>query len=99
MFWYLFVASAAAMASHQYSLRWNNYVTHVSTAFDALRGDKDLVDVTLSCEGRKIPAHKMLLSACSSYFKGLFKVRNWLLTPKLELPFLIFIPFPDLPHI
>ncbi|XP_059487840.1 zinc finger and BTB domain-containing protein 14-like isoform X35 [Neocloeon triangulifer] len=61
------------MASHQYSLRWNNYVKHVSTAFEALRCDRDLVDVTLSCEGKKIPAHKMLLSACSSYFKSLFK--------------------------
>jgi hypothetical protein len=59
-----------------------------------LRGDKDLVDVTLSCEGRKIPAHKMLLSACSSYFKGLFKVRNLVLTLKLELPFLIFDAIP-----
>lgn len=29
--------------------------------------------MTLSCEGRKIRAHKVLLSACSSYFKDIFK--------------------------
>ncbi|XP_065335890.1 protein tramtrack, beta isoform-like isoform X2 [Cloeon dipterum] len=61
------------MASQQYSLRWNNYVRHMTSAFESLRSDKDLIDVTLSCEGKKIPAHKMLLSACSSYFKDLFK--------------------------
>ncbi|XP_059487092.1 sex determination protein fruitless-like isoform X4 [Neocloeon triangulifer] len=61
------------MASQQYSLRWNNYVRHMTSAFESLRSDRDLIDVTLSCEGKKIPAHKMLLSACSSYFKDLFK--------------------------
>lgn len=29
--------------------------------------------MTLSCEGRKIRAHKVLLSACSTYFKEIFK--------------------------
>ena len=61
-------------ASQQFSLRWNNYLNHITTAFDSLRSDLDLVDVTLSCEGKKIKAHKMLLSACSTYFKDLFKV-------------------------
>lgn len=57
----------------QYSLRWNNYVSHVTDAFNLLRFENDLVDVTLCCEGGKIKAHKMLLSACSSYFKQIFK--------------------------
>lgn len=39
-----------------------------------LRSDEELVDVTLSCEGKRIRAHKMLLSACSTYFRDLFKV-------------------------
>lgn len=60
--------------NQQFSLRWNNYVQHITCAFDNLRSDEDLVDVTLSCEGRKILAHKMLLSACSTYFKNVFKV-------------------------
>lgn len=60
--------------NQQFSLRWNNYVQHITCAFDSLRSDEDLVDVTLSCEGKKILAHKMLLSACSTYFKNVFKV-------------------------
>jgi hypothetical protein len=47
---------------------------HITCAFDSLRSDEDLVDVTLSCEGKRIRAHKMLLSACSTYFRDLFKV-------------------------
>ncbi|XP_046961771.1 broad-complex core protein isoforms 1/2/3/4/5-like [Vanessa cardui] len=57
----------------QFSLRWNNYVNHVTEAFNSLRFENDLVDVTLCCDGGKIRAHKMLLSACSNYFKQIFK--------------------------
>ncbi|CAG9098968.1 unnamed protein product [Plutella xylostella] len=57
----------------QYSLRWNNYVSHVTDAFNLLRLENDLVDVTLCCDGGKIKAHKMLLSVCSNYFKQIFK--------------------------
>uniref|UniRef100_A0A2M4BHZ0 Uncharacterized protein n=1 Tax=Anopheles marajoara TaxID=58244 RepID=A0A2M4BHZ0_9DIPT len=61
------------MPAQQFSLRWNNYTHYIATAFDALRYEEDLVDVTLCCEGRKIRAHKMLLSACSPYLKDVFK--------------------------
>lgn len=57
----------------QFSLRWNNYINHITDAFTLLRLDNDLVDVTLCCEGGKIKAHKMLLSACSTYFRQVFK--------------------------
>ncbi|CAK1549946.1 unnamed protein product [Leptosia nina] len=57
----------------QFSLRWNNYVSHVTEAFNILRFENDLVDVTLCCDGGKIKAHRMLLSACSNYFKQIFK--------------------------
>lgn len=57
----------------QFSLRWNNYVSHVTEAFNVLRFENDLVDVTLCCDGGKIKAHKMLLSACSNYFRQVFK--------------------------
>ncbi|GAB0087083.1 Zinc finger C2H2 superfamily [Sergentomyia squamirostris] len=61
------------MATTQFSLRWNNYVNHLTYAFDSLRHQEDLVDVTLSCEGRKIRAHKVILSACSTYFREVFQ--------------------------
>lgn len=64
----------AAMAhGQQFFLRWDNYSTHISYAFGTLRNQEDLVDVTLSCEGKKIRAHKVLLSACSAYFRDVFK--------------------------
>jgi hypothetical protein len=34
--------------------------------------DEHFVDVTLACEGIQIRAHKMVLSACSNYFKEIF---------------------------
>ena len=61
-------------SDQRFSLRWNNYQSHLVTAFESLLDQKDFVDVTLGCEGRKLPAHKMLLSACSPYFRELLKV-------------------------
>lgn len=55
----------------QFSLRWNNYQAHISAAFEDLRKDNCFVDVTLGCGGRKLAAHRMLLSVCSPYFRDL----------------------------
>lgn len=63
----------SATTQQQFFLRWNNYVNHLTYAFDSLRSQEDLVDVTLSCEGRKIRAHKVILSACSTYFREVFQ--------------------------
>lgn len=60
-------------SNQQFSLKWTNYTNHITNAFDTLRSKEDFCDVTLSCEGRKIRAHKVLLSACSTYFKEIFK--------------------------
>ncbi|XP_065366220.1 modifier of mdg4 isoform X1 [Calliphora vicina] len=59
-------------APQQYSLRWNNYFRHLTYALDNHRVNDDFVDVSLLCDGRKIKAHKVVLSACSSYFKEIF---------------------------
>uniref|UniRef100_A0A182S7H9 BTB domain-containing protein n=1 Tax=Anopheles maculatus TaxID=74869 RepID=A0A182S7H9_9DIPT len=62
------------MSDHQtFSLRWNDYSSYVASAIQALRHEEDLMDVTLYCEGGRIRAHKLLLSACSTYFKDIFK--------------------------
>lgn len=58
----------------QFCLRWNNFQTNFTSQFKALRLEEDFVDVTLACEGKRIKAHKLVLSACSPYFKELFKV-------------------------
>lgn len=61
------------MSTQQFSLKWTNYTNHITNAFDSLRSKEDFCDVTLCVEGRKIRAHKVLLSACSTYFKEIFK--------------------------
>ncbi|KAF5290934.1 hypothetical protein FQA39_LY14540 [Lamprigera yunnana] len=57
----------------QYTLNWSSHSSHLKKAFDSLLTENEFVDVTLSCEGKKITAHKMLLSACSTYFHYLFR--------------------------
>lgn len=60
-------------STQQFSLKWTNYTNHITNAFDSLRSQEYFTDVTLCVEGRKIRAHKVLLSACSTYFKEIFK--------------------------
>ena len=55
-------------------MQWNGFGSHLSEAFKDIREDKDLLDVTLACEDRQIEAHKLILSACSTYFRSLFKL-------------------------
>jgi len=55
-----------------YSLRWNNHQSHVLSAFEALLQSSSLVDCTLVCEDASIKAHKVVLSACSPYFRKIF---------------------------
>lgn len=56
----------------QYCLKWNNHTNNMVKVFNELLGDENFVDVTLACDGVSIKAHKLVLSACSSYFRDLF---------------------------
>jgi hypothetical protein len=56
------------------TLRWNKFDGVLSTGLYQLLADKDLVDVTLACQGEFVKAHKNILSICSTFFKSLFKV-------------------------
>nr|CAD7452101.1 unnamed protein product [Timema tahoe] len=60
--------------TEQFSLRWNNFHSNLSSGFHALLQGEDLVDVTLAAGGNFVQAHKIVLSVCSPYFKELFKV-------------------------
>jgi hypothetical protein len=62
----------AALAEN-YCLRWNDYGPNITEGLRALREDKDFFDVTLACEDAHIPAHKVVLSACSPFFKNIFR--------------------------
>lgn len=62
--------------TQHFCLRWNNYQSSITSAFENLRDDEDFVDVTLACDGRSLKAHRVVLSACSPYFRELLKVRE-----------------------
>ncbi|XP_034950690.1 protein bric-a-brac 1-like isoform X4 [Chelonus insularis] len=67
------VAGSSDMGSEHYCLRWNNHQSNLLGVFSQLLESESLVDVTLACtEGPSIRAHKVVLSACSSYFQALF---------------------------
>lgn len=60
----------------QFYLRWNNHTNNILQVFMEQLTAENLVDVTISCEGKFIKAHKMVLSACSPYFQELFRIHE-----------------------
>ena len=64
-----FFISVLKMSVQQYCLRWNNHQPNFISVFSTLLHNESLVDVTLAAEGRQLQAHKVVLSACSSYFQ------------------------------
>ncbi|XP_014274259.1 protein bric-a-brac 1 isoform X2 [Halyomorpha halys] len=59
------------MAGQHYCLRWNNYQSNMTSVFHHLLRTQAFVDVTLACNDQSLKAHKVVLSACSSYFQKL----------------------------
>uniref|UniRef100_A0A6P7F7L3 Protein tramtrack, alpha isoform-like isoform X1 n=1 Tax=Diabrotica virgifera virgifera TaxID=50390 RepID=A0A6P7F7L3_DIAVI len=57
------------MLPQQYCLRWRYHHSNLQTMFSQLLEREAFCDVTLACEGRTIKAHKIVLSACSTYFE------------------------------
>jgi len=55
------------------SLHWNDFESNISKAFQELRETKDFFDVTLVCDEDQIHAHKIILSACSPFFKTVLR--------------------------
>ncbi|KAL1458682.1 hypothetical protein WDU94_008812 [Cyamophila willieti] len=67
----------------QFALRWNDFQSSILSSFRHLRDEEDFVDVTLACDGCSFTAHKVVLSACSPYFKTLLKVSHKLFSFQL----------------
>merc|ERR1712013_97281 len=66
--------AASRMASaEKFCLKWNDFESNVSVAFRELREEKDFFDVTLACEDSQVSAHKVILSACSPFFRSVLR--------------------------
>jgi len=61
------------MASEKFCLRWNDFESNISVAFRELREEKDFFDVTLACDDNQVQAHKVILSACSPWFRNVLR--------------------------
>jgi len=80
------------MGSEKFSLRWNDFETNINEAFRELRDGKDFFDVTLVCDDEQIQAHKVVLGACSPFFRTMLR-RN---THQHPLIYLRGVQFSDL---
>jgi len=58
-------------SSDNFCLRWNDFETNISSSFRELRQDKEFFDVTLCCDNGsdRVGAHKVILAACSPFFR------------------------------
>ena len=63
--------------SEKFCLKWNDFETNVSKSFGLLRNEEYLHDVTLVCDdNNQVAAHKLVLSACSEFFRAIFKINK-----------------------
>jgi len=52
-------------------LQWNNFEANFKGALQELREERNYFDVTLACEDKQIEAHRLILSACSPFFRSI----------------------------
>ena len=60
--------------SEKFCLKWNDFHSNVSKSFSLLRSEDYLHDVTIvTDDNEEVRGHKLVLSACSEFFKNIFK--------------------------
>ena len=61
------------MTTEKFCLKWNDFTTNVLNSVSRLRNETKMFDVTLMGNDQKpVSAHKLVLSACSEFFKNIF---------------------------
>ncbi|XP_050308141.1 modifier of mdg4-like [Anthonomus grandis grandis] len=86
----------APLPSDHYKLKWNNHAANFLQILTEHQQGEYLVDVTLSCGGQYIKAHKLILAACSDYFNTIFQIHANIQHPII---FLNGVQFTDLKYI
>ena len=59
--------------SDTFCLKWNEFEKNVSETLKDFKDDPDFFDVTLACEDEQVQAHKIIISACSPFFRKVLK--------------------------
>ena len=60
-------------STEKFCLRWNDFETNIRSAFGDLKEEKDFSDVTLVCADHQVEAHRVILAACSPFFKKVLR--------------------------
>jgi len=61
------------MDSGLLSLKWNNHGSTFLHVLTSIRRKESYTDVTITCDGKFYPVHKLVLSTCSEYFEEIFE--------------------------
>ena len=54
-------------------MRWNDFESSISGSLREIRDAKDFFDVTLVCDEEQVQAHKVIISACSPFFRSILQ--------------------------
>ena len=69
----LYLVPIMSSTTEEFCLRWNEFESNISAAFKDIRDEEDFFDCTISCGSNQIKAHKLILSACSPFFRSILK--------------------------
>ena len=74
-------------SSDKFCLRWNSFESNISSSFQELRNDSEFFDVTLCCDNGIdiVQAHKVILAACSPFFRKILSHQKSQQNPLLYL--------------
>ncbi|XP_052888735.1 protein tramtrack, alpha isoform [Anopheles moucheti] len=78
--------AAGSSSPQQFCLRWHNHQASLLSSLPLLLDQSHLTDVTLMAEGHKIKAHRVVLSACSTFFSELFRTLDGAQYPVVVVP-------------
>ena len=71
----------------QFVMKWQDFHSNIAQSFSSLRDEDEFLDVTLACdEDRHIQAHKVIISACSPFFKSMLLKQRSAQHPVLIMP-------------
>ena len=64
-------------SSETFGLKWNDYITNITSSYAEFRQDPNFADVTLvSQDNKKIEAHKVVLASGSKFFKTMLSLNQ-----------------------